>query len=380
MSAERVNFASSLGSSPTPRQQAFDDLEVIQNRGFRGFTSALYRLVTFTAGVHNVPCATYLASAPPDTVRVAFDQYGVIYPTSVDVPAIRQPRIGSNYAWSLRHELDRLGYEYGPSQIAAATAQVAESLKTKAKSVPANCMVVLIHGYNNALPAAAENYSRIRAQLQHHPILKPVYLEVFWDGMHRGPLTWRAPLLYWFDAMTYSNIAGQIGLRSLMNRRPLDLPVLFITHSRGAGVAFSCISDPVYDDHIEVGEYEASTLQSAPSVALVCLAPAVGNGHSLPKVRAALPKNSSLGIGFNERDPALQKPFVGAQSLGDTSLGTNEDFFLDAERATNMGSTWLYRSVYADYPKHDLQGYLEHEGGKPFNALLDGAAATLRIV
>lgn len=369
-----------MDRSPVPRQRVFDDLKVIQNRGFRGFTTTLYRLATFPAGVHNVPSASYLASAPPDTVRVAFDQYGDIYPASADAPALRQPRIGSNYAWSLRHELDRLGYEYGPSQIAAATTEIAESLKMKAESVSANCIVVLIHGYNNAVSAAAENFSRIRAQLQHHPILKPMYLEVFWDGMHRGRFTWRAPLLYWFDAMTYSNLAGQIGLRSLMNRRPLDLPVLFITHSRGAGLAFSCISDPLYDDHIKKGEHEASTMHTAPSVALICLAPAVGRGHPLPKVQSALPTNSSLGISFNEHDPALQKPFVGAQSQGDTSLGTDEEFFQKAERSTNIGSTWLYRSVYEDYPKHDLQGYLEHDGGKPFNALLDGAVATLRIV
>lgn len=339
----------------------------------------LYRLATCRAGVHNVPNASYLASAPPDTVRVAFDQDGVIYPAAVDAPVLRQPRIGSNYAWSLPQELGRHGYEYGPSQIAAATAQVAESLKLKANSVAANCLVILIHGYNNSVPAAAENFARIRSQLQHHPALRPLYLETFWDGMHRGPLTLRAPLLYWFDALTYSNLAGQVGLRSLINRRPLDLPVLFITHSRGAGVAFSCISDPVYDRHIKVGKYEASTLKSAPAVALLCLAPAIGNGHPLSDVQSALPANSSLGIGFNENDPALQKSFIGERSMGDTSFGTNEGVFLDAERSTNIGGAWLHRSVYENYPKHDLQGYLEHEGGQPFNALLDRAVATLRL-
>jgi hypothetical protein len=214
-----------------------------------------------------------------------------------------------------------------------------------------------------------------------------MYLEVFWDGMHRGPLTLCVPFLYWFKALTYSNLAGQIGLRALLNKRPPDLPVLFITHSRGAGVALSCVSDPIWDDDIEVPEHEAPTLESAPAVALICLAPAVGNGHPLPGVRSALPSNSALGIGFNAHDPALKKSHIKAlrksiideRNFGDTSFGTNEEVFKEAEGSTEIGSTWLYRSVYENYNSHALQGYLEHDDGQPFNALLDRALTTLRL-
>ena len=338
-----------------------------------------YKLLTFMAGVHNVPSVSYLNAAPPDTVRVAFDQDGVIYPSSPDAPRLRQPRVGSNYALSVPQELNRLGYTYGLDQIQSTTAATADLLTKKIESSASNCLVVLIHGYNNSVDAAALNFRRMRAELQRQSGLKPEFLEVFWDGLHRGPLTFPAPLLYWFDALTYSNLAGQIGLRSLLNRVSLDRPILFLTHSRGAGVALSCISAPKYDSNIRVGIHEASSLRDAPRVALICLAPAVGNGHPITQVRAALPAESSLGIGFNTLDPALQKSFIDERLFGDTSLGTNEKSFQDSARLVNNGHAWLHRSVYENYPKHDLQGYLEHDGGRPFTKLLEIAMATLRL-
>jgi hypothetical protein len=339
----------------------------------------IYRLLTFMAGVHNVPSGTHLRAAPQDTVRVAFDQNGVIYPASTDAPPIRQPRIGNNYAFSVTHELGRTGYSYGPAQIEESLAMYARTLHEKAKHSSANCIVVLIHGYNNSVKAANTNYEKVRSKLADLSKLRPVFVEVFWDGLHRGPLTLPAPLLYWFDALTYSNLAGQVGLRSLLNRRPSDLPVLFLTHSRGAGVAFSCIADPLYDNRIRVGEHEASNLTSAPSVAAICLAPAVGNGHPLLRVRSKLPINSSLGIGFNTRDPALQKSFIDERFFGDTSFGTNEHSFQDVAKEVNSDDEWLHRSVYENYPKHDLAGYLEHEGGRPFTTLLNRAMTTLKL-
>jgi len=338
-----------------------------------------YKLLTFMAGVHNVPSTAYLNAAPPDTVRVAFDQDGVIYPASPEAPQLRQPRVGSNYALSLPQELERLGYTYGLDQIRSTAAATADRLTKTLESSAANCLVVLIHGYNNSVDAAALNFSRVRAELRRQNALKPAFLEVFWDGLHRGALTFPAPLLYWFDALTYSNLAGQIGLRSLLNRISLDRPILFLTHSRGAGVAFSCISDPKYDVHIRVGIHEASTLRNAPRVALICLAPAVGKGHPIANVRAALPCESSLGIGFNPLDPALQKSFIDERFFGDTSFGTNEKSFQDSAKSVNAGDEWLHRSVYENYPKHDLQGYLEHDGGRPFLKLLETAMATLRL-
>jgi len=339
----------------------------------------LYRLFTFMAGVHNVPSATHLKAAPQDTVRVAFDQNGVIYPSNPDAPPIRQPRIGSNYAFSISHELGRVGYSYGPTDIDESLAFFAKTLNDKAERRSANCLVVLIHGYNNSVKAASANYECIRKKLQALPRLQPVYLEVFWDGLHRGPLTVPAPLLYWFDALTYSNLAGQVGLRSLLNGRPPNLPILFLTHSRGAGVALSCVADPLYDARIQVGEYEAPNFRSAKGVALICLAPAVGNGHPPSRVRSSLPLNSSLGIGFNTRDPALQKSIINERYFGDTSFGTNEIAFQEAVGQVNSSDDWLHRSIYEDYPKHDLMGYLEHEGGQPFLALLGRAAATLGL-
>jgi len=315
------------------------------------------RFLTFMAGVHNVPSASFLGSAPPDTVRAAFDQDGIIYPaTSSGAPPLRQPLIGNNYAWSLPLAFRRVGYAYSAPQIEAAMEQVATSVAQTAKSNAANCLVVLVHGYNNSVEAAAKNFGQMRAKVASRKSLRPVFLEVYWDGLHRGPLTWPVPLLYWFDAMTYSNLAGQIGLRALLNRRPPELPLLFLTHSRGAGVAFSCITDPVYDSHIRVGAHEESLLRRARAVALVCLAPAVGNGHPLPDVRKALPSNSSLGIGFNTRDPALQKSFIDERCFGDTPFGTDEKAYLEAARAVNADCEWLHRAIYRNYPKHDLHG------------------------
>lgn len=339
----------------------------------------LTRPFSLMAGIHCVPHYDYLARCGDDTVRVMFDQDGTLYPRDATAPLPRPQRIGHNYAFKIHSHLQQAGYTYGPAEVEAALVSVGDEIVKKILNRSARHLTVLIHGYNNGYAAARDNYQALRARLDQLIPEPTVYLEVFWDGLCRGPVTFPLPLSYWFKSLTYSNLAGQVGLRAVLNRLPTDLSVFMCTHSRGAGVALSAIADPLWDRRMVVPPAETSRLPQSPSVAVVCLAPAVGNGHPLSQIKSALPSRSSVGIGFNALDPALSKSVANPAHFGDTSLGSVDRVYRAEEARLNRDRPWLYRSCYEGNPSHDLSRYLSHMDGQPFDALVERARQTLNL-
>jgi hypothetical protein len=339
-----------------------------------------------TAGIHCVPHTDYLSSCPADVVRIVFDQYGVLYPRGDRAPVPKPQVLGHNLAFSIRSFLANKGHQY---DLEYERSLVRGEIDSKLKLVGAKSLTALIHGYNNSYEAASTNYGILKNRIRSMIADPTLFLEVYWDGLCRGPFTAPFPLWYWFDALTYSNFAGQVGLRPILRSIDAKVPLLVCTHSRGAGVALSAIVDPVFDPGVRALNPEVSEAPDmetrAAGVGLVCLAPAVGNGHPLIEMPMKLPVRSSLGIGFNALDPALGKglgkhhPGV-AVGFGDSSLGMNEATYRTAEKRINSASeNWLYREVYENNPSHDLLRYVSHSDGRHFNRLIESACAMAGI-
>lgn len=316
------------------------------------------------AGLHSMPPNGYSKSDDSSSLRVFFDQYGDLYPSSPEALMPEQKIFGSNTALSIRTHMENTGQAYTREDIEKHYINLVAAISGKLKSENSK-LVFLVHGYNNSYDEARTSFDYIKSFLKSNSKISYVFVEVYWDGLFKGPFSSPLPLAYWFDSLTYSNVAGQVGLRKLINKLPADTDLTIVTHSRGAGVAFSAISNPIYDSHIVVPDFEEFDGRNISNLNIVSIAPAVGNGHPMGDLTTMLPARSKVFIGFNENDPALQKSQgkikVGSNKFGDTSLGTDNEFYMAAARSANVSRTVLQRVVYEGYSDHAIKGYVDNE-------------------
>lgn len=112
---------------------------------------------------------------------------------------------------------------------------------------------VLIHGFNDEAGSARRSYALVQDNLDLRP--EDVVVEFYWDGL----TSWGGPLRkmvgsgrIWFWATGYSQVAGSRGLRRLLSRIE-NADVYLISHSRGASVSLSALSNPSYDPDFVAG-------------------------------------------------------------------------------------------------------------------------------
>jgi hypothetical protein len=185
-------------------------------------------------------------------------------------------------------------------------------------------LYIFIHGFNNDYSEAKENIKLLKSVVNTED---GIVLSVFWDGLHDGhPFNFYPHR--WNKALTYSNFAGQFGLRELIQRLERAVELTFITHSRGAAVALSTVFDPSYDDDIdEPANTTPLTSQHVSKANMLFLAPALGDGH----VSKATINESTVQFPIkiftssNYEDFANCKSFLKSESDGDTRLGCGEN-------------------------------------------------------
>ena len=229
-------------------------------------------------------------------------------------------------------------------------------------------LVVLIHGYNNSFCEAAKDFAELRARIRgidgNHDHL---YLEVYWDGLYRGPYTAPLPALYWYDSRAYSLIAGQVGLRRLLNDLRLRLPentaVRLITHSRGAGVVVGALADANYDPEIEVPAHESPRWQIDTDLGIALLAPAVDStdiiGHLSPE---QFESDAKILVGFNAADPVLNKIIHRPEKFGATRLGVKTDDFCRTASFMNQVDPDLFRALnFGEAIEHGFGYYMKQQ-------------------
>lgn len=121
-------------------------------------------------------------------------------------------------------------------------------LQTVAEEVRGSRRVfILIHGFNDAAETARASYEVVRSNLDIRP--DDAVIEFYWDGLK----TWGGPVgkrlasgRIWFWATGYSQVGGSRGLRRILDRIE-NADVYLISHSRGASVSLSALSNPTYD-------------------------------------------------------------------------------------------------------------------------------------
>ncbi|MEP2446241.1 MAG: alpha/beta hydrolase [Balneola sp.] len=229
-------------------------------------------------------------------------------------------------------------------------------------------IVILIHGYNNSESTANKSFNRIREIITPNPS-KDAFIEFHWDGLVAYNKS--SSIKIWFNATGYSQLAGEFGLRRILNALS-HKEILIISHSRGASVVLSALSNPPYNPKfandtmnfhkIEVGSGE-DLKENNNSINCIMLAPAIGNvdfkNPRKTNYRNFSRQLKSIQITINNTDPILKK-YIAKGRLSDnfnpTDLGYSQNTYNELSRIyTIMDST-----NYSGMKSHKFIDYIEN--------------------
>ncbi|QCW99941.1 alpha/beta hydrolase [Aggregatimonas sangjinii] len=140
---------------------------------------------------------------------------------------------------------------------------------------------ILVHGYNNNEIQAKRAFSKLIKKINIDPINDEV-VEFYWDGLIGKGI---GSAKIWSNAAGYSQMSGVLGLRPILNQLN-NKEIFLISHSRGASVILSAISDPSWDKNFYIKTAGSlrerflkpkGLLKNDNTIKSIMLAPAIGN-------------------------------------------------------------------------------------------------------
>jgi len=303
------------------------------------------------------------------------DQNGDFYPDNWNV-----------FPGDARVESTRsLALAYGDGAPAALASSRQRALELVHQATDGKSRVfILIHGFNANAASAESGYAVLERSILFGG--DDAVIEFNWDGLiDRGSDLNGARI--WFPAVAASQVAGSRGLRSVLGELR-GREVIFITHSRGASVVLSAISNPSYtpefkaavarlgfgDGFLAPPELDFQGLNIRMDA--VMLAPAIGNpdfwAPRCSGVRGcttfrAFPGLRSVRHSLNPGDPVLSKRFFGWNpfsptcSFNATTLGYTENCGSWVRDHYNRGGrTWLKPFPMTAMRSHSFICYSGH--------------------
>jgi Alpha/beta hydrolase of unknown function (DUF900) len=278
---------------------------------------------------HNTPSSQAPQKTAGRTMEIWVDQDGTFYPAGWRKDFLAPERLRARSAYSLSAMAK--GNQQKKAKLIAAeksvTAQYRAFISDKRR------LLILIHGYNNNEDEANGAYDRIKEKIA----LKKGdgVVEFFWDGLTAGGA--RGGTI-WFKATGNSQLVGMRGLRKLLNVTD-NKKIVFITHSRGASVVLSALSDPPFNpsfvrdtensrDFKVYGEPKLHRKNNR--ISALFLAPAIGEidfgwprYNRVDRVRDFDPQLERVHYSVNSKDRVLNK-FIGlSKYFNPTDVGLN---------------------------------------------------------
>lgn len=305
------------------------------------------------AGKHTLPDIDYSESNTQRDFSIAYDQNGHFYPQMNQVKSLLpngdfnwlnkykyNPFSSESFSLTELKKDDITSYYYKESTDLKLTDDFSKTLNTAL--VGLDKLYIFIHGFNVNYEDAFTNIETLKGIIE---TKDGVSISVFWDGLHDG-YKFNIYPNRWNKAMLYSNYAGQFGLRELLLKLDSPTEVVFITHSRGAAVAFSTIFDPLYTKGLEQPQTKVLPSLSGEQISkvkMLLLAPAIGDGHLSAKAIKNYTAHFPVSIytSSNSEDFANCKSFIGGAYNGDTRLGCGEEYYYitSTERRLNKLSS-----------------------------------------
>lgn len=175
-------------------------------------------------------------AAGPDRANVFVDSNGTFYPRNWENHF--QPGV----SWSA-HSLLREAQTNPALQAVLGPEQERQKAELQDVIGRAERIFIFIHGFNNNQRDAAEPFSMLEQRIVARP--GDAIIRFHWDGL--DDRVFGSPLLFWRNAAGNSQMAGTRALRPILQMTREDQEVILISHSRGASVILSALSNPRYD-------------------------------------------------------------------------------------------------------------------------------------
>lgn len=305
--------------------------------------------------LHNVPIEQnpnrYVA---PNTFKVFVDLNGTFYPENWKTSIGPHKRYSSLYLTAMKKGKLSILEDFEVSMLT----DFEQMTQDKDR------IVVFIHGYNSPVDVAEKNYNILRSKLNLNP-QKDGVVEFFWDGLAaKDPLSSGK---IWFNAAGYSQMAGEFGLRKLLNAIH-NKDVIIISHSRGASVVLSSFSNPPFNPKFYKKTNDLkipinNTVRLAENhnrIISIMLAPAIGEidfakQDDINTYRDFSAQLKRVHITVNEKDKILKK-FVGIPSkFNPTNLGS------DLTAHNNLSNNYnFFRYTLLELNDHAFDSYVNH--------------------
>lgn len=278
-------------------------------------------LILCSCANHNIPdTASPNVQIPPNTSVAFVDLNGNFYPENWRTEIGQYKRTSSLYLTAKKNNVSEVLANYETKKLA----EYRQNLLDKKR------VFIFVHGYNNDAAKAKRNYNLLRTKIKIDAIEDGV-IEFYWDGLvSKDPI---GSGKIWFNATGYSQMAGEFGLRKILNEIH-NSDIFIISHSRGASVVLSALSNPPYDPNFRtstqnlgiVVDNNTPLAENGNSIVAVMLAPAVGDidfkmADDTNSYRSFSSQLKKVHITVNRNDPALKK-FIGlGNKFNPTTLG-----------------------------------------------------------
>lgn len=323
-------------------------------------------VLTSCTVTHNIPeNQTPNEMIQHSNFKVFVDQNGDFYPDNWKSDYGSHPRnaSGKRGAYSLTVLAERNNRKEDLNNFRKRfLSNISENFKEKEK------IYIIIHGFNNDESTAKSAYSAIQNRIE-FDLKRDGLIEFYWDGLvAEGPIE---SFDIWFNATGYSQLAGERALRSILNILE-NKEIIIISHSRGASVVLSSLSDPPYNQKFakQTFEFHKIKIQNQPELAennnnikVIMLAPAIGEIDfkkpeyytSDKKFRSFSGQVKSIQVTVNKDDKILKK-YVDALSdkFNPTDLGYNIKVF----NALKKNYSILEMTSYNGLNSHNFLHYI----------------------
>ncbi len=318
------------------------------------------------AATHNVPLSSYPNKIGKNNIVYSFvDQNGNFYPDNWRKAYGNPPPNAKKNEYSLMKIAAEKGIE---NQLQTFENSLLSKLQQHLKSKKR--IFIFVHGFNSDYETSTENYEYARSLLN-IDFRKDDVIQFYWDGLKSESLFGGAKI--WFNATTFSQMAGEFGLRRLLNILK-NKQIYILSHSRGASVVLSALSSPPFeksikeetliDHHVNVDDAK-NLLENNNKIVCIMLAPAVGLEDFKAKdfhegddaFRQFTPQLQTIHITINNTDNLLKK-YIGVLSkhLEPTDLGFKED----AYNALCEHYIFFEKTDFTGMKTHAFKGYLHN--------------------
>lgn len=324
------------------------------------FYSVVAIVLTACSAMHNVPTSQVPNNfINPNITSAYVDQNGNFYPNQWQKKYGNPPANATRKEYSLMKIATENGFEqdltkFENSQLKA----FAERVKNKKR------IIIFVHGINNDYMQSLTNYNKARTYMDLNA-QKDEVVNFYWDGLKTTSLFGAAKV--WVSATTNSKLAGEYGLRRILNSIS-NKEIYIISHSRGAAVVLSAIANPALKPtekrivaeyhHVEIEDAKPLS-ENGNKIYSIMLAPAIGikdfqNDDGQFKVFS--PQLKMIHSTINNTDFILGKGKTGLLSSSFTSTDFGYDGDTHAEIAEHYNL--CEATDFTGQKSHDFKDYI----------------------